>query len=50
MREVLDAVANSSGKRQTRIKQLMEDIINTADGIIEAMTERLKNKASDDNF
>ena len=50
VREVVDALANSSGKRQTRIKQLMEDMINTADGIIKAMAERLKNKASDDDF
>lgn len=48
--EIAEAVTKSHGKRQERGKQLMEDMINTADGIIEAMSERLKNEASDDDF
>jgi hypothetical protein len=48
--EVAEAVSKTSGNRQERGKQLMADIIETADGILNAMAERLKQKDADEDF
>ena len=46
----LNAVRRSSGAKHERGVALMEDLKETADGLVSAMMERLKNGGSDDDF
>ena len=48
---LLDAVKQSKGAKRERGEKLMTDLIETADGLVAAMCERLKNGgANDDDF
>lgn len=48
---LLDAVNQSKGAKRERGEKLMTDLVETADGLVAAMCERLKNGgANDDDF
>ncbi len=49
IKEILDAVNQSSGAKRERGEKLIEDLKETADGILIAMCERLKNGNGDDD-
>lgn len=48
--ELMDMVKKSKGNRKGRGEALLEDLVGTADGLVNAMCERLKNGNEGDDF
>ena len=46
----VDAVQKAKGAKHERGVKLIEDLTTTADGLVAAMSERLKNGSNDDDF